>query len=166
MEVESSNPCCWKALRCRRKPCARALPKVMVSSCERGDLIMLGIGGFTPLDGFMSHADWKSVCDDLHLANGLFWPIPITLSTSKLAAGSIKPNSDVALVEAHRSGIHPFYITIDREAREYLPRMYGAVNYTVIDDVARLPLKVSGHLPAVDDIARFQHSAITKGFTT
>ena len=48
-----------------------------------------------------------------------------------------------ALVEAHRSGIHPFCITIDREAREYLPRMYGTVNYTVIDDVARLPLKVA-----------------------
>ena len=48
-----------------------------------------------------------------------------------------------ALVEAHRGGIHPFCITIDREAREYLPRMYGTVNYTVIEDVARLPLKVA-----------------------
>ena len=48
-----------------------------------------------------------------------------------------------ALIEAHRSGIHPFCITIDREARDYLPHMYGAVNYTVIDDVARLPLKVA-----------------------
>ncbi len=48
-----------------------------------------------------------------------------------------------ALIEAHRSGIHPFCITIDREARDYLPRMYGAVNYTVIDDVTRLPLKVA-----------------------
>ncbi len=48
-----------------------------------------------------------------------------------------------ALIEAQRSAIHPFCITIDREAREYLPRMYGAVNYTVVDDVARLPLKVA-----------------------
>ena len=48
-----------------------------------------------------------------------------------------------ALIEAHRGGIHPFCITIDREAREYLPRMYGAVNYAVIEDVARLPLKVA-----------------------
>ncbi len=48
-----------------------------------------------------------------------------------------------ALIEAHRGGIHPFCITIDREARDYLPRMYGAVNYTVIEDVARLPLKVA-----------------------
>ncbi len=48
-----------------------------------------------------------------------------------------------ALVEAKRAGIHPFCITIDREARGYLPRMYGAVNYTVVADVARLPLKVA-----------------------
>ena len=48
-----------------------------------------------------------------------------------------------ALVEAHRSGIKPFCITIDREARDYLPHMYGAVNWTLVDDVTRLPLKVA-----------------------
>ena len=48
-----------------------------------------------------------------------------------------------ALIEVHRSGIHPFCITIDREARDYLPRMYGTVNYTVIDDIARLPFKLA-----------------------
>jgi nitric oxide reductase NorD protein len=48
-----------------------------------------------------------------------------------------------ALVEAHRSGIKPFCITIDREARDYLPHMYGPVNWTLVDEVARLPLKVA-----------------------
>ncbi len=48
-----------------------------------------------------------------------------------------------ALLETKRLGIHPYCITIDREAREYLPRMYGKVNYTVVDDPARLPLKVA-----------------------
>ena len=48
-----------------------------------------------------------------------------------------------ALIEAKRIGIHPFCITIDSEAREYLPHMYGAVNYTVIDEVRKLPLKVA-----------------------
>jgi len=48
-----------------------------------------------------------------------------------------------ALIEAHRSGIRPFCITIDREARDYLPHMYGPVNWTLVDDVTRLPLKVS-----------------------
>ncbi|MFN7085319.1 MAG: nitric oxide reductase activation protein NorD [Burkholderiales bacterium] len=49
-----------------------------------------------------------------------------------------------ALAEAHRAGIKPFCITIDREARDYLPHMYGEVNWTLVDDVARLPLKVAG----------------------
>ena len=49
-----------------------------------------------------------------------------------------------ALIEAKRSGIHPFCITIDQQAREYLPHMYGAVNYTLIDDVRQLPTKVAG----------------------
>jgi len=48
-----------------------------------------------------------------------------------------------ALIEARRAGIHSFCITIDTEARDYLPHMYGAANYTVIDEVRKLPLKVS-----------------------
>ncbi len=48
-----------------------------------------------------------------------------------------------ALYEAHRDGIHAFCITIDEQAREYLPHMYGAANYAVIDDVAQLPVKVA-----------------------
>ena len=79
---------------------AATLPKLPVSSRERGDLIMLGIGGFTPLHGFMTHADWKSVCGDMQLASGLFWPIPITLSATKAASDPLKPDSEVALVDA------------------------------------------------------------------
>ena len=70
---------------------ARAtLPKINVSSREAGDIIMMGIGGFTPLNGFMTHADWEGVCDGMKMANGLFWPIPITLSTDEATAEGIK----------------------------------------------------------------------------
>jgi len=48
-----------------------------------------------------------------------------------------------ALIEARRAGIHPFCITIDREASDYLPHMYGAANYTVVADVARLPTRLA-----------------------
>lgn len=48
-----------------------------------------------------------------------------------------------ALVETRREGIHPYCITIDSEAKDYLPHMYGAAAYTVIDEVRELPLKVS-----------------------
>ena len=78
---------------------AQALPRLRVSSREKGDLIMLGIGGFTPLEGFMTHADWQGVCDGYRMASGLFWPIPITLSAGKSAAAGIKTGSELALVD-------------------------------------------------------------------
>ena len=78
---------------------AQELLKVAVSSREKGDLIMLGIGGFTPLDGFMTHADWQGVCDGMRTASGLFWPIPITLSTDTDIAAPIKTGSEIALVD-------------------------------------------------------------------
>ncbi len=48
-----------------------------------------------------------------------------------------------ALFEAKREGIHTFCITLDTEAKDYLRHMYGHVNYIVIDEVRKLPLKVS-----------------------
>jgi sulfate adenylyltransferase len=78
---------------------AATLPGLTVSSREKGDIIMLGIGGFTPLTGFMSHADWQGVCDGMHTASRLFWPIPITLSATAQAAQSIRTGSDIALID-------------------------------------------------------------------
>ena len=60
---------------------------------------MLGIGGFTPLDGFMTLADWRGVCDDMQTASGLFWPIPITLSAQPAAAERIAIGQELALVD-------------------------------------------------------------------
>ena len=74
---------------------AESLPRLMCSSREFGDVVMLGIGGFTPLDGFMNRADWQSVCDNMTMKNGLFWPIPITLSTNDK---TIKEDQKVAIV--------------------------------------------------------------------
>jgi len=48
-----------------------------------------------------------------------------------------------ALLEAKHTGVHPFCITIDHRGHDYLPHMYGAVNYTVIEDVRQLPVRVS-----------------------
>jgi len=78
---------------------AATLPPVRVSSREKGDLIMLGIGGFTPLEGFMTRADWQGVCDGMKTASGLFWPIPITLSAVAAAAATIATGSDIALID-------------------------------------------------------------------
>jgi nitric oxide reductase NorD protein len=48
-----------------------------------------------------------------------------------------------ALFEARRDGIHSFCVTIDEEARDYLPHMYGAANYIVLDEVRKLPVMIS-----------------------
>ncbi len=81
---------------------AATLPTITLSSRERGDLIMFGIGGFTPLNGFMNQADWRGVVDNMRLQSGdnagLFWPIPITLSAPKATADSLKQGDKVALV--------------------------------------------------------------------
>lgn len=81
---------------------ASSLPTITLSSRERGDLIMLGIGGFTPLNGFMNQADWQGVVDDMRLQSGnnagLFWPVPITLSAPKETADSLNQGDKVALV--------------------------------------------------------------------
>ncbi|MDH5648534.1 MAG: sulfate adenylyltransferase [Gammaproteobacteria bacterium] len=84
---------------------AKGLKQVKMSSREVGDVIMLGIGGFTPLTGFMTHADWQGVCDGYKMANGLFWPIPITLSTDSATADGLKDGDDIALVNGESGEI-------------------------------------------------------------
>ena len=78
---------------------AESLPKVVMTSRETSDLIMMAIGAFTPLEGFMTKADWKGVCSEFLTANGVFWPIPITLSADKDVADSIKDGTEVALID-------------------------------------------------------------------
>src|SRR3569832_1812867 len=84
---------------------AETLPKVMISSRETGDLILLGIGGITPLEGFMTHADWQGECDGIKMASGLYWPIPITLSTDSHTADGIKTGDEVSVGDRESSEI-------------------------------------------------------------
>ncbi len=78
---------------------AGELPRLAISSRETSDLIMLGIGAFTPLEGFMGEADWRGVCDEYRVADGTFWPVPITLSATREEAGGVKQGQEIALVD-------------------------------------------------------------------
>ena len=80
---------------------AEKLPKLVMSSRETGDLIMLGIGGFTPLEGFMGKDDWKGVCAEMKMTNGLFWPIPITLSNDK----KIEKGTELCLISGETNEV-------------------------------------------------------------
>ena len=76
---------------------ARHLPAVRLNSRQISDLEMIATGGLSPLQGFMGESDYRSVVDDMCLANGLPWTIPVTLAVSSDEAGSINPGSRVAL---------------------------------------------------------------------
>lgn len=78
---------------------AQSLPKVRMTSRETSDLIMMGIGAFSPLDGFMRQQDYTNVVENMRLVNNTLWPIPITLSVERAIADSIKINDEIALVD-------------------------------------------------------------------
>jgi sulfate adenylyltransferase len=81
------------------------LTRVPMSSRETSDFLMLAMGAYTPLAGFMSRDDWRGVCADMKLTSGLFWPIPITLSCTKELADRIAIGEEVALVDAETGAI-------------------------------------------------------------
>ena len=85
--------------RAAEKSRAEGLKKVPMNSKETSDILMFAMGAYTPLDGFMNKADWKGVCADMKTADGLFWPIPITLSADKALADTIGAGEEVALVD-------------------------------------------------------------------
>jgi sulfate adenylyltransferase len=86
---------------------AKGLKKVPMTSRETSDLIMMGIGAFTPLDGFMGHDDWKGVCDSFQMPTmrNAFWPIPITLSAEQALADSISEGEVVQLWDTETESI-------------------------------------------------------------
>ncbi len=82
---------------------ADGLKKVPMTSRETSDLVMMAMGAYTPLTGFMGEADWRGVCQDMKMADGLFWPIPITLSAEKDCGVAIA--DEVALVDGESGEI-------------------------------------------------------------
>lgn len=68
-----------------------------LSARQLCDIELLLNGGFSPLHGFMSRADYESVCNRMRLANGLIWPIPIVLDVSDQFARTLSPGATIAL---------------------------------------------------------------------
>ena len=76
------------------------LPRLALTPRGVWDLDMIGVGAFSPLEGFLTRADYESVVERMRLANGLPWSIPITLSATQAEASALQPGSDVALTGA------------------------------------------------------------------
>ncbi len=76
---------------------AEFIPRVQLDERTTSDLVMIAIGGFSPLIGFMERADYEPVVAGMRLANGLPWSIPITLSVAEEVAEPLKEGSLVRL---------------------------------------------------------------------
>ena len=61
------------------------------------DIEMILNGGFSPLTGFLGQKDYESVVDDMRLADGTLWPIPITLDVSEEFAKQLTAGQQIAL---------------------------------------------------------------------
>ncbi len=97
-----------RAERAVQRTRAQGLIKVPMTSREVSDVLMMAMGAYTPLDGFMGKGNWRRVCLDMKLKNGVFWPIPITLSADKALADSIHVEEEVALVDGESGEILAF----------------------------------------------------------
>ena len=78
---------------------AKNLRRVTMTSRELSDLLMFGMGAYSPLEGFMNEESWRKCCTDYTTDHGLFWPIPITVSVSEDTASSISIGETVALTD-------------------------------------------------------------------
>ncbi|MBN2502876.1 MAG: bifunctional sulfate adenylyltransferase/adenylylsulfate kinase [Anaerolineales bacterium] len=82
---------------------ARELPYIQINDRALHDLELLAIGGFSPLDRFMSQADYQGVLDNMRLADGTLFPLPITLTTDAdtIPAGA----EEIVLRDVHNNTI-------------------------------------------------------------
>ncbi len=83
----------------------------IVTERQRNDVEMLLIGGFHPLNGFLSQADYESVLSANHLLDGQLWPIPITLDVNEIFAEKIVIGDQVILCDADNSALATMTIT-------------------------------------------------------
>ena len=81
----------------QEKARARDLPSWDLNMRQICDIEMLLNGAFSPLEGFLSEADYRSVLSDMRLTSGVLWPMPITLDVTEQFAEKVKVGDTIAL---------------------------------------------------------------------
>ena len=79
----------------------RGLTQVTLSPREQGDWELLAVGGFSPLKGFMGQKDFTRVCNEMRLADGTVWPIPVILSPADDVTAKINVGDTIALNDSN-----------------------------------------------------------------
>ena len=106
---------------------ARTLPQIQLDERAQSDVEMIAVGAFSPLRGFLGAADYRSVVENMRLANGLPWSIPVALQVSRAQADSLKDGSAIALVDENNTVLAILDLTErylpDRE--EEVRKVYG-----------------------------------------
>jgi sulfate adenylyltransferase len=77
------------------------LPRLQLNARQISELLLIATGAYSPLEGFMGEADYREVVSSMRLANGLAWPMPITLAVSSDDAARLQIKKDVALYQDH-----------------------------------------------------------------
>ena len=90
---------------------AQELPKVTLGPRTLSDLEMISTGVFSPLTGFMDRGDYESVVETMHLANGIVWSMPITLSVNDYEANGYKEGDEVALANGEGRVVAAMVVT-------------------------------------------------------
>ncbi|GAB2568833.1 sulfate adenylyltransferase [Gracilibacillus alcaliphilus] len=101
---------------------AASYPKLTINEWSISDLELIGIGGFSPLKGFLGEKDYQAVVNDLHLADGTIWSIPINLAVTEAEANSLTIGDQVALYG--EDGI--LYGTLQLEEKYYYDKLKEA----------------------------------------
>src|SRR6266542_4300882 len=156
---------------------ASSLPRIALNARTMSDLELIAVGAYSPLEGFMGEADYRSVLHDMRLAGGLAWPLPITLAVRRSAADTLREGEDVALVSPREDllGILHLEERFPYDGREEARLVYGTedprhpgAEYQLtrgevllagkVDLVGRLPLKgfEPYRLDPAESRARFQ----------
>ncbi|KRG11185.1 sulfate adenylyltransferase [Staphylococcus sp. NAM3COL9] len=109
---------------------AKSLSAITLNPWSLSDLELIGIGGFSPLTGFMNEADYTNVVEDLHLSNGLVWSIPITLPVTEDEAKQLEIGTRVALYgeDDHLYGVLELEEKYTYDKEKEAQRVYGTTD--------------------------------------
>ena len=144
-------------LRAQELSRAEELKKLPMTSCEVCDLLLLSMGAYTPLDGFMGEEDWRGVCQDMKLTDGVFWPIPITVSAAQALADQIEIGEDVALLDGETQQIMAILTVEDKYSPDLTlqcEKVFGTADEShpgVAKVLAQPPVNLGGSLKVIEE---------------